>query len=164
MDPRRIVIENGPDGASRAAEPVPVPIYRFGREGGTDPHDLAAAASADGSAATAGELVVADLWRAAAGGAAAPGEGFDVEVPAGGSAWRLVEYGAGSDSPLHQTATLDHDLVLAGEIELELESGAVTLRAGDAVVIPGLVHAWHTGAVACTIAVLQISLPPSAAD
>lgn len=160
MEPRRIEIDTGPDGGSRVAPEVPVAIYRFGSRERIDPHDLVTTADGDASPAGPGELVVADLWRGRADGSAAEAEeGFDVEVPPGGTAWRLVEYGAHSDSPLHRTATIDHDMVLAGEIELELESGSVVLFAGDAVLIPGLVHAWHTGEKPCTMAVLQTGVP-----
>lgn len=164
MELRRVVVEIGADGRSRAADvDRPAGVFRFADRRGADPHDLGGGRVDDLAPAAPGELVVADLWRtgpeAPAGlDPSAGGEDFDIECPPGGSRWRLVEFGAGHDTPMHRTETVDHDLIVAGEIELELEEGRVTLRPGDTAVIPGLVHAWHTGEEACTMAVLQISL------
>ncbi len=45
---------------------------------------------------------------------------------------------------MHTTDTVDLDLVVSGEIWLELDDGAeVQLRAGDCVVQNGTRHAWH---------------------
>ena len=48
------------------------------------------------------------------------------------------------DGPMHTTATVDYQLVLQGDVVLELDDGVeVTLRAGDTVVQNGTRHAWH---------------------
>ena len=49
------------------------------------------------------------------------------------------------DAPgMHQTRTVDYDIVLDGEIWLELDDAATThLRAGDVVVQCGTRHAWR---------------------
>lgn len=48
------------------------------------------------------------------------------------------------NSGMHTTDTVDLDLVISGEVVLELDDGAeVTLRAGDCVVQNGTRHAWH---------------------
>jgi len=45
---------------------------------------------------------------------------------------------------MHTTATIDFEIVLDGEVDLELDDGAsVHLRAGDCVVQNGTRHAWH---------------------
>jgi mannose-6-phosphate isomerase-like protein (cupin superfamily) len=45
---------------------------------------------------------------------------------------------------MHTTDTVDVDVILSGEIWLELDDGAeVQLRAGDCVVQNGTRHAWH---------------------
>jgi mannose-6-phosphate isomerase-like protein (cupin superfamily) len=45
---------------------------------------------------------------------------------------------------MHTTDTVDFDVVVAGEVYLELDDGAeVLLRAGDCVVQNGTRHAWH---------------------
>ncbi len=50
-----------------------------------------------------------------------------------------------ADAPgMHTTATIDFEVVLDGEVWLELDNGAVAhLRAGDTVVQNGTRHAWH---------------------
>lgn len=60
------------------------------------------------------------------------------------------------DSPgMHTTDTVDFEVVLSGEIVLELDDGAeVTLRTGDTVVQNGTRHAWHNrGEVPAVLAV-----------
>ncbi len=45
---------------------------------------------------------------------------------------------------MHTTDTVDLDLIIAGEVDLELDAGAeVHLRPGDCVVQNGTRHAWH---------------------
>ncbi len=45
---------------------------------------------------------------------------------------------------MHTTDTVDLDLIIAGEVDLELDDGAeVHLRPGDCVVQNGTRHAWH---------------------
>jgi hypothetical protein len=50
-----------------------------------------------------------------------------------------------ADAPgMHTTATIDFEVVLEGEVWLELDDGVVAhLRAGDTVVQNGTRHAWH---------------------
>ncbi|KAA8877309.1 cupin domain-containing protein [Nocardia colli] len=59
------------------------------------------------------------------------------------------------DAPgMHRTATIDFEIVLDGEVWLELDDGAtVHLRRGDAVVQNGTRHAWHNrGTDTCRLA------------
>jgi mannose-6-phosphate isomerase-like protein (cupin superfamily) len=45
---------------------------------------------------------------------------------------------------MHTTDTVDFDVVVSGEVYLELDDGAeVLLRAGDCVIQNGTRHAWH---------------------
>jgi quercetin dioxygenase-like cupin family protein len=45
---------------------------------------------------------------------------------------------------MHTTDTVDFEVVLSGEVVLELDDGAeVTLKAGDTIVQNGTRHAWH---------------------
>ena len=55
---------------------------------------------------------------------------------------------------MHTTPTVDIDLVLSGEVVLELDNGAITtLRPGDSVVQNGTRHRWRNeGTTAATIA------------
>jgi mannose-6-phosphate isomerase-like protein (cupin superfamily) len=56
---------------------------------------------------------------------------------------------------MHTTDTVDFDVVVSGEVWLELDDGAeVLLKAGDCVVQNGTRHAWHNrSAQPCVIAV-----------
>ena len=51
-------------------------------------------------------------------------------------------------------------LVLDGSMTLLLEAGQVVLRAGDGVVMPGVVHAWHAGPDGCRFSVVNLGLAP----
>ena len=59
---------------------------------------------------------------------------------------------------MHTTSTVDFEVVLSGEVVLELDDGAeVTLRPGDTVVQNGTRHAWHNrGDVPAHIAVFLV--------
>ena len=59
---------------------------------------------------------------------------------------------------MHTTDTVDFDVVLSGEVFLELDAGAqVLLKPGDCVIQNGTRHAWHNrSASACVIAVALV--------
>jgi uncharacterized cupin superfamily protein len=60
-----------------------------------------------------------------------------------------------ADHPgMHTTDSVDFDVVVFGEVVLELDDGAeVVLKAGDCVVQNGTRHAWHNrSAEKCVIA------------
>ena len=45
---------------------------------------------------------------------------------------------------MHRTKSLDYAVIIAGEVELILDSGEVQrLKVGDVVVQRGIMHAWH---------------------
>ena len=45
---------------------------------------------------------------------------------------------------MHTTDTVDFDVIVSGEVYLELDDGAeVLLKAGDCVIQNGTRHAWH---------------------
>jgi quercetin dioxygenase-like cupin family protein len=56
---------------------------------------------------------------------------------------------------MHTTDTVDFDVVISGEVVLELDDGAeVLLKAGDCVIQNGTRHAWHNrSSNKCVIAV-----------
>lgn len=59
---------------------------------------------------------------------------------------------------MHTTDTVDFDVVLSGEVFLELDAGAeVHLKPGDCVIQNGTRHAWHNrSASPCVIAVALV--------
>jgi mannose-6-phosphate isomerase-like protein (cupin superfamily) len=82
-------------------------------------------------------------------------------------AMMLAEYapGQGRDDPgLHATDTADHFYVISGEVVLVLETGDVTLRAGDVGVVRGVVHGWRNdGDVPARLVTFVLPATPSVA-
>jgi hypothetical protein len=84
----------------------------------------------------------------------------ELDLPPGGRRWSVIHYGQRVETVIHQTATIDYDLVLSGSIDLLLDREVVNLTAGDAVMIPGARHGWRTAEEECVFAVLMMSLTP----
>jgi quercetin dioxygenase-like cupin family protein len=81
---------------------------------------------------------------------------------AGGTVFRIVEFGPGCAPRVHRTDSIDYAVVISGEIDMELEKGEeVHLEAGDVVVQRGTVHCWiNRGTAPCTIAFVLIDAKP----
>jgi len=45
-------------------------------------------------------------------------------------------------TPMHRTETIDYVIVLAGELEMQMDDSTVKLKAGDVLVQRGTNHAW----------------------
>ena len=57
---------------------------------------------------------------------------------------RYCDWALGASSPSHRTETLDMGVVVAGQMEVRLDSGEVrTLNVGDTIVQRGTMHAWR---------------------
>jgi quercetin dioxygenase-like cupin family protein len=164
---QRIVAGVGPDGRSAVVrDGGPPVVYRFRPPpGGVDSHSLKGAEPSDDlSGPGPGEVGIAELW--ATGPNLPPGtsdptlaeQRWDVESAPGTSKWRLVMMGAGWQAPMHHTSTVDYDVILSGELELLLEDGTVTLRGGDTVVLPGVVHGWRAGPDGAAMAVTMLGV------
>jgi mannose-6-phosphate isomerase-like protein (cupin superfamily) len=72
---------------------------------------------------------------------------FSIEPPGKGFRIRYFSWGADLDSSaMHATDTLDINYIISGAVELLLEEGrSVMLKAGDSIVIPGVLHGWRAG-------------------
>lgn len=80
-----------------------------------------------------------------------------------GSVIRIVDMLPGGQSPMHRTNSIDYGIVLAGQVELELDDGATRLLGpGDIVVQRGTIHLWRnpTATEACRLAFILIEAPP----
>lgn len=95
-------------------------------------------------------LQLTEVWRSdvigpgALAAADRSREPFAPEPPRGGVLFRLVSFPPDPGGYMHRTASLDLGVVVSGELVLALEGGQeATLRAGDAVVVQGAVHAWR---------------------
>jgi len=67
---------------------------------------------------------------------------FDL-IHQGGAVCMVHEFRKGEGEFWHATDTIDYVVMLSGEVVLELESGAATLRAGDFCIDRGVVHRWR---------------------
>jgi mannose-6-phosphate isomerase-like protein (cupin superfamily) len=85
---------------------------------------------------------------------------WNLGLSATGTKWLLLRLGPDWSYELHRTDSIDYDLVVEGEITLVLESGDVSLRTGDAVVIPGVQHGWRVGPERCVLSCTLLGLPP----
>jgi quercetin dioxygenase-like cupin family protein len=84
-----------------------------------------------------------------------------------GSVIRIVDMLPGGVSPFHRSSSIDYGIVLSGEVELELDDGAVTTaRAGDIIVQRGTIHLWRNPSATenCRIAFVLIEAAPRMVD
>ena len=79
----------------------------------------------------------------------------------GGTNFFYVEMAQGERSTVHATDTIDYIVMIDGAVTLELETGEVSLAAGDLIVDRGVVHAWRNdGPGRCRYAVVTIPAYP----
>ena len=62
--------------------------------------------------------------------------------PENGSRFIVMEFAPGIESEVHRTETIDYIVMLAGEIDMDMDDSTVKLRAGDIMVQRGTNHAW----------------------
>ncbi|KIJ42503.1 hypothetical protein M422DRAFT_31289 [Sphaerobolus stellatus SS14] len=61
-----------------------------------------------------------------------------------GSVANFINFPPGGRAPMHSTKSIDYDISIEGEIELELENGEKrVLRSGDVFIQRQTKHAWH---------------------
>ena len=80
-----------------------------------------------------------------------------------GTTFRVTEWAPGHARFTHRTETVDYAILLSGEIDLELENGAVVhLKPGDVVVQRGTTHTWvNRGSVPAVTAFILIDAKPA---
>ena len=82
-----------------------------------------------------------------------------------GTVFRIVEYQPGVAARVHRTESIDYAVVLAGEIDMQLDGSEVHLRAGDVLVQRGTVHNWvNRGTQPCVIAFVLVAAQPVERD
>jgi quercetin dioxygenase-like cupin family protein len=85
----------------------------------------------------------------------------DLHVGPGAATWFMTSFGPGRTSVYHRTDTVDVDIVVSGAVTLILDEEEVLLTSGDAVVLPGVGHAWRAGDDGYVMASLVIgAIPP----
>ena len=81
--------------------------------------------------------------------------------PANGTRFAVLEVPPGNAPAMHRTETIDYVIVLAGEIEMDMDDSTVKLKAGDILIQRGTNHAWANRSHApARIAVVLIDAKP----
>jgi naringenin degradation protein FdeH len=62
--------------------------------------------------------------------------------PANGTRFAVIDFPPGNSGRMHRTETIDYVIVIAGEIDMDMDDSTVHLRAGDVMVQRGTNHAW----------------------
>jgi len=78
-----------------------------------------------------------------------------------GTVFRVLELAPGAGPRNHRTDSVDYAVVMAGEIDMELDDTTIHLKAGDVLVQRGTIHNWvNRGTVPCVIAFVLIAARP----
>ena len=78
-----------------------------------------------------------------------------------GTVFRVLDLAPGATPRNHRTDSIDYAVVMAGEIDMELDDTTVHLKAGDVLVQRGTIHNWvNRGTVPCVIAFVLIAAKP----
>jgi quercetin dioxygenase-like cupin family protein len=94
-----------------------------------------------------------------------PGEAIEDmgnrEIPlppvANGSRFAIVDFLPGCAAFMHRTETIDYVIILAGELDMDMDNSTVKVKAGDVLVQRGTNHAWvNRGSVPARIAIVLI--------
>ena len=68
----------------------------------------------------------------------------DIEPPATGSIFRIIELLPGKQAYMHQTDTIDYLICMSGKCDMVLdENEKVDFKAGDVMIQRGTWHGWH---------------------
>ncbi len=75
-----------------------------------------------------------------------------------GTVFRVVRFDPGVSPRNHRTLSIDYAVVVSGEIDMELDTTTVRLRAGDMLVQRGTIHNWvNRGTEPCVMAFVLIA-------
>jgi quercetin dioxygenase-like cupin family protein len=81
--------------------------------------------------------------------------------PANGTRFTVIDFPPGNTGRMHRTETIDYVIVVAGEIDMDLDDSTVHLRAGDVMVQRGTNHAWvNRGSAPARLAFVLIDAKP----
>ena len=88
---------------------------------------------------------------------------IDIEPPARGSVFRILELAPGKEAYMHRTDTIDYAICMSGECDMLLDGDAeVHMSAGDVMVQRATWHGWENrGTEPCQIAFILIGSHPS---
>jgi quercetin dioxygenase-like cupin family protein len=81
--------------------------------------------------------------------------------PENGTRFAVLELPPGNAPVMHRTESIDYVIVLAGEIEMDMDDSTVRLKAGDILIQRGTNHAWaNRGDKPARLAVVLIDAKP----
>ena len=81
--------------------------------------------------------------------------------PPNGSRFIIMEFQPGNEPRMHRTETLDYIVVLAGEIDMDMDDSIVKLKAGDVMIQRGTNHAWaNRGTEPARLAIVLLDAQP----
>jgi quercetin dioxygenase-like cupin family protein len=81
--------------------------------------------------------------------------------PANGTRFAVIDFPPGNTGRMHRTETIDYVIVIAGEIDMDMDGSTVHLRAGDVMVQRGTNHAWvNRGTAPARLAFVLIDAKP----
>jgi quercetin dioxygenase-like cupin family protein len=79
----------------------------------------------------------------------------------GGTIFRVIEFKPGVQARNHRTDSIDYIVVMAGEIDMDLDGTVVHLKAGDVMVQRGTIHNWiNRGTKPCVVAFVLVAAKP----
>ena len=81
--------------------------------------------------------------------------------PANGTRFAVIDFPPGNTGRMHRTETIDYVIVIAGEIDMDMDESTVHLKAGDVMVQRGTNHAWvNRGTERARLAFVLIDAAP----
>lgn len=81
--------------------------------------------------------------------------------PANGTRFTINDIPPGRPGRMHRTETIDYAIVLAGEIDMEMDDSIVKLKTGDVVIQRGTNHSWiNRGSETARIAFVLVDAKP----
>lgn len=81
--------------------------------------------------------------------------------PPNGTRFTVNDIPPGSAGAMHRTETIDYVIVIAGEIDMEMDASTVKLKAGDVMVQRGTHHAWvNRGTEVARVAFVLVDAKP----
>ncbi len=81
--------------------------------------------------------------------------------PPNGTRFTVNDIPPGRSGPMHRTETIDYVIVIAGDLEMQMDDSTVKLKAGDVLVQRGTNHAWiNRGTEPARVAFILIDAKP----
>ena len=81
--------------------------------------------------------------------------------PTNGTRMAVIDFPPDNTGAMHRTESVDYVVVMAGEIDMDLDDSTIRLKAGDVLIQRGTNHAWYNrGAVTARVAFVLVDAEP----